>query len=428
MNMFLRGGYDGAVNLARAATLVAPPAKNKVIRSFAARRGVRARFQTWAALNRDRSRPLLWMHAPSVGEGLQAREVMNLVRERRPEVQLVYTFYSPSAEQFAREIGADYWDYLPFDTMGDARATITAIAPTAFVYSKLDLWPNFTRVASLRGIRLGMISATVAAGSKRRGWMARQLLREAYSRLDAVGAISEDDAARILELGARPEVVFVTGDTRYDQAWTRAVRVNRDGDLLARLRSDRATVVAGSTWPADERHLLPAFARLRGKHSSAQLIIAPHEPTEDHLHPIEKWAAAQDISIARLGASDAPGAAIVLVDRVGVLGDLYSLADVAFVGGGFHAAGLHSVLEPAAFGAPVLFGTMFRNSRDAQLLIKARGGSAVKDADELYASLVSLLGDPALMQEASDSARGLVERGRGAADKSYELVDALLTN
>jgi len=210
--VLLRGGYDGAVNLARAASLVAPTTNGKVLRSFAARRGVRARFQAWAALNRDRSRPLLWMHAPSVGEGLQAREVVNRVRERRPEVQIVYTFYSPSAEQFARDIAADYRDYLPFDTMGDARATITAIAPTAFVYSKLDLWPNFTRVASLRGIRLGMISATVSPGSKRRGFMARRLLREAYSRLDAVGAISDDDAARILELGARPEVVFVTGD------------------------------------------------------------------------------------------------------------------------------------------------------------------------------------------------------------------------
>ena len=426
--MILRGGYDGAVNLARAASIIAPPAKNKVIRSFAARRGVRARFQTWAAINRDRTRPLLWMHAPSVGEGLQAREVLTRVRERRPEVQIVYTFYSPSAEQFARDTAADYCDYLPFDTIGDARATITAIAPTAFVYSKLDLWPNFTRVASLRGIRLGMISATVSSGSGRRSWMARTFMQESYSRLDAVGAVSEDDAERILELGARPEVVFVTGDTRYDQVWRKAATLDRESELLTRLRSDRPTIVAGSTWPADEKHLLAAFARLRASYSTAQLVIAPHEPTESHLQPIEKWAQHERLPLARLGSPDAGSAAIVLVDRVGILGELYALADVAFVGGGFHSAGLHSVLEPAAFGAPVLFGPMFRNSRDAQLLIKARGGSSTRDADELYASILSLFSDTKMMGQASTSARELVERGLGAADKSYELVDALLTN
>jgi 3-deoxy-D-manno-octulosonic-acid transferase len=429
VNVFLRGGYEAAVNLARAATLIAPESKNKLIRSFAARRGVRARFQTWSALRRDRSRPLLWMHAPSVGEGLQARAVLELVRQRRPEVQLVYTFYSPSAESFADGLDVDFRDYLPFDTVGEARASITAVAPTAFVYSKLDLWPNFTLIASLRGIRLGMISATVAEGSGRRNWIARNLLREAYSRLDAVGAISDDDASRILEVGARPDVVFVTGDTRYDQVWARARAVNPASALLAPFSAPRPRIVAGSTWPADEKRLLPAFEKVRTRHRDVQLIIAPHEPGEDHLRPIEKWARRRDFSLVRLtdkGRSPAD-ADVVLVDRVGLLGELYSLAQIAFVGGGFHDAGLHSVLEPAAFGVPVLFGSAFHNSRDAQVLIRARGASSVKDVGQLYASLDALLGDEMLRSTAGGNARNLVERGTGAADRSYELIDALLS-
>jgi 3-deoxy-D-manno-octulosonic-acid transferase len=428
LKVILRSGYDAATNLARAAALLAPPGRSKIVRSFAARRGVRARFQTWAAMHRDRSRPLLWIHAPSVGEGLQARTVLDLMRQRRPDVQLVYTFYSPSAEHFASTLPVDYFDYLPFDALGDARATITALAPTAFVYSKLDLWPNFTRVASLRGIRLGMISATLSPGSGRRGWMVRQFLREAYFRLDAVGAVSEDDAARLVQIGARPEVVFVTGDTRYDQVVDRASRVNSESELLAPLNSDRATLVAGSTWPADERQLLPAFARLRGRHPHARLIIAPHEPTEQHLRPIERWARQEKLPSARLGAPNAGDTAVVVVDRVGALGELYSLADVAYVGGGFHDAGLHSVLEPAACGAPVLFGPAFKESRDAVKLIRAKGGSAVKDANELYASLASLLGDPEMLRKAGERARRMVESGVGAADRSYQLVDALLSS
>jgi 3-deoxy-D-manno-octulosonic-acid transferase len=350
-----------------------------------------------------------------------------MLRERRPDVQLVYTFFSPSAEDFGRRLPVDYVDYLPFDTPGDARAAVTALAPTALVYSKLDLWPNFTRFASLRGIRLGMISATVSPGSRRRSWMTRSFLREGYSRLDAVGAVSQDDAERLVELGARREVVFVTGDTRYDQVAARAARADPGGALLAPLVADAPTIVAGSTWPSDERQLLPAFTMLRARHPAVRLVIAPHEPSPEHLSPIEKWADSQGLAVARLGAASASQAAVVLVDRLGVLGELYALATVAFVGGGFHSAGLHSVLEPAAFGAPVLFGPMFHESRDAVQLIRARGGSSVRNSEELFASMDSLLSDAQLLGNAQRAARAVVESGTGAAVRSYELVDALLS-
>ena len=116
----------------------------------------------------------------------------------------------------------------------------------------------------------------------------------------------------------------------------------------------------------------------------------------------------------------------MIVDRVGVLGDLYALADVAFVGGGFHAAGLHSVLEPAAFGAAVLFGPRYGGSRDAGLLVARGGGVSVANGTDLVRRLRAWLGDPALRREAGDYARALVRSGVGAAERSFELVDTLL--
>jgi 3-deoxy-D-manno-octulosonic-acid transferase len=158
----------------------------------------------------------------------------------------------------------------------------------------------------------------------------------------------------------------------------------------------------------------------------ARLIIAPHEPTPAHLAPIETWAARAGLSIARLGDAAAPSADVVLVDRVGVLGQLYALADAAFVGGGFHDAGLHSVLEPAAFGAPVLFGPRHLTSRDAGLLL-LRGGGATAASDAAIARrLKSWLGDPTARRDAGDSARALVRSGLGAARRSFELVERLL--
>ena len=426
MDAVLRLGYDAAGHLARALAAVAPAGDAKLLRALRARRGIRARYAAWSAAKRDRTRPLLWMHAPSVGEGLQARPVLQLARRERPDLQLAYTFFSPSAAAFARGLDVDFADYLPFDTAGEATAALEALTPRALVFSKLDVWPRLAHVAAQRGVKLGLVSATLAEGSSRRRGMAARLLSDAYSRLDAVGAIDEHDAERLVELGVSRERIDVTGDTRYDQVWARVHGVDRAKGFVAMLSSDRPTLVAGSTWPADERPLLEAWTKVRAGVPEARLIIAPHEPTESHLTPIEQWAADARVRSARLGADDAPNADVVIVDRVGVLGDLYALASAAYVGGGFHAAGLHSVLEPAAFGVPVLFGPRFANSRDAGLLIDVGGGATEATEAGLASRLRNWLTDEPLRLQAGSAARALVEHGLGAAERSWQLVAGLI--
>ena len=418
--------YDGAAALARAAAAVAPSSNSKLLTALAARRGIRARYTRWGQRERDLRRQLLWLHAPSVGEGLQARPVLELARRERPDLQLAYTYYSPSAISFARSLDVDFRDYLPFDTRGDARAILDALRPTALVFSKLDVWPRLVVEASSRGTRVALVSATLAAGSSRRSRLAATILRDAYARLEAVGAIDDADADRLVALGVRPAAIIVTGDTRYDQVWERASRVDRSGALLGQLVSDRPTLVAGSTWPADEGPLLSGWLDARQTLPEARLVIAPHEPTEVHLSPIADWSRRAGLRLARV---DDPGAAIadvILVDRMGVLGDLYALGDAAFVGGGFHAAGLHSVLEPAAFGIPVLLGPRYAGSRDARLLLAAGGGVSAADARAIARQLVAWLGDDSTRSEAGERARALVRAGLGAARRSFDLVERLL--
>lgn len=426
MRSYHRLLYAAAGQLARGAAVVAPNRESKIWRALSARRGIRERYRQWSETSRDDARALLWMHAPSVGEGLQARPVLLAARERRPELQLAYTFFSPSAARFAEGLPVDFTDYLPFDTPGDVRAALDALRPTALVFAKLDVWPILVREASRRQVGLGMISATLSADSSRRSAWAAGLLRDAYSRLDRVGAVDPADADRLVELGVRPAAISITGDTRFDQVWERARSVERGGPLLSPLASDRPTLVAGSTWPADEAVLLPAWTRLRKRVDGARLVIAPHEPTPAHLAPIERWAAASGLRLARLGAPDEGEADVVLVDRVGVLGQLYALADVAYVGGGFHSAGLHSVLEPAAFGAPVLFGPRHQGSRDAGLLLRSGGGRAVEDTDDLCDALRTMLLVPAYRVPAGTAARATVRAGLGAAERSWALVEELL--
>ena len=426
MHRLARLAYETAGWLAQAAAPLTPPGDGKLRRTFRSRKDVLRRIAAWGDTARDRERPLLWMHAPSVGEGLQARPVLEALRQRHPEFQLAYTYFSPSAASFANTLDVDFRDVLPFDTRRAARIALDAIAPAALIFSKLDVWPMLTEEAAARGIPGVLLSATLARGSSRNGGVARILLRDAYARLGAVGAISAEDAARLIALGCRASVVRVTGDTRFDQVIARAQRVDGKSGVIASLRSMRPTLVVGSSWPADEGELLPAIAEVRASHPELRVIIAPHEPSRKHLAPIERWASSAGLSHARLGDDAARDADAIVVDSVGALGDLYSLADLAFVGGGFHPAGLHSVLEPAAFGAPVIIGPRHQGSRDAQLLLAAGGARVGRDRASLASQIQEWLAKPDERRAAGAAARQVVEANAGATLASVALVEQLL--
>ena len=425
MRTLARWLYAAAANLTTAAAGIIPPGDSKTSIALRARRGIDRRYARFGAESRGTT-PLLWMHAPSVGEGLQARPVLSLMRARHPDTKLAYTFFSPSAEEFSRSLDVDFRDYLPFDTSSAMRVALDSLRPNALVFSKVDVWPELVRQAKARRVPLGMISATLAAGSSRRGGLAGVVLRDAYAALDAVGAVDDADAERLVALGVRHSVLTVTGDTRFDQVSQRALNVDRNSPLLGRLASDRPTLVAGSTWPSDEVHLLTAFGTVHVKLPGARLIIAPHETTDDHLHLVERCATPAGLKLARVDDAAAGEADVVLIDRFGILGDLYALADVAFVGGGFHDAGLHSVLEPAAYGAPVLFGPRNDRSRDAGLLLAAGGARVVTGEDSVAGALMAWLADKGARQAAGANARKVVDGNLGAAERSLQLVERLL--
>jgi 3-deoxy-D-manno-octulosonic-acid transferase len=424
--------YRLSVRAAGAAAPLAGRFNQNIARGLAARAGVLDRLAAWAAGQRDEARPLVWVHAPSVGEGLQAKPVLESLRAERAGWQLMFTHFSPSAERLATHLPVDVHDYLPLDRPHDVRLALEAVRPTALVFSKLDVWPELTLCAARAGVRLGLISATVAPGSSRLRWPTRVWAAPAYAALDRIGAISEDDADRLVTLGARADRISVTGDTRYDSVAERAERIDRAREPFARLAALKApfTIVAGSTWPSDEEVLLGALADTLLQVPGARLVLAPHEPHPDHLAGIAQRARALGLPRpTRLSQLEhAEPAPVVVVDRVGVLADLYALADVAYVGGGYHRAGLHSVLEPAVFSVPVVFGPAWRNSRDAGLLLERHGGVALP-ADgrrSLHSQWLVWFHDAAARRRAGAAARGVVLAGRGASERTTQLVRELV--
>lgn len=405
----------------------------RLSRAIRARKQAGNRLLEWARTTRDETRPLLWFHAPSVGEGLQAEAVLRHVRRLRPDSQAVYTYFSPSAENFAGRLGVDAADYLPDDLPENVDRLLTALRPDLLVFSKLDLWPELATRAAAAGTQVAIIAATVRTGSGRLRWPARTLVAPGYRSVSAAAAISAEDATRLVRLGVAAERIRVLGDPRFDSVVEKVQAVS-PADPLLRLGQLGPTMVAGSTWPADEAVLLQALAQLRRSHPEARLIVVPHEPTDEHLRGFDRRAS--DLGLphpARLSSAGAQSAQLLVVDRMGMLATLYGGGAVAYVGGGFSRAGLHSVLEPAAWGVPVVFGPRWTDSRDAALLLEAKaavalpGGGTQKAANALEIQWSVWLGNNAAREEQGRHAREVVEVGRGASERSAGMLLELIS-
>jgi 3-deoxy-D-manno-octulosonic-acid transferase len=300
------------------------------------------------------------------------------------------------------------------------------------VFAKLDVWPELSTRAATTGTDVALVAATVSRGSSRLRWPARRLLEPGYRAIAAAAAIAPEDATRLERLGVARERIRVLGDPRFDSVAARVHAVSSDDPLL-RLGRGAPTLVAGSTWPADETVVLGAFAELRRERPDARLILVPHEPTSGHLERIEHTAGATGLPVpVRLSAADGP-APLVLVDRIGVLAALYGAGCMAYVGGGFGSAGLHSVLEPAAWSVPVAFGPHWHNSRDAELLLLADAAVALPGhrmgtpARALFREWAGWITEVERREDQGRRGRAVVEQGLGASERSADLLAQLIS-
>jgi 3-deoxy-D-manno-octulosonic-acid transferase len=313
-------------------------------------------------------------------------------------------------------------------------------SPRALVTVKFDLWPNHIWETSARGIPIVLIDATLSPSSGRLRAPASWIYRDIYARIARILAISEDDAARFARAAPGHTGISVTGDTRFDRVMERwnqrsATRIDLPDDGCP-------TLIAGSTWPADETHLLPALERLLPEHPRLRVVLVPHEPIATHVEPLRQWAAKTGLSFRVMsdtayragvddGAPAAPGGEeivdrtreprvaeprIVILDVVGVLAEAYRHAHLAYVGGAF-STGVHSVIEPAIAGIPVVFGPRYDNSFEALQLIERGGGASVRDSHQLHDALGRYLSDETLRRQTGENARAYVASQLGATEK-----------
>ena len=282
--------YRTALRALRALSPAMMKGESKLARGLRGRRHAHERLLAWGRRGRPDGdggaaatalvdRPVVWVHASSVGESMQARPVIDVLRGRMPGLQVVLTFFSPSAEGMCGDFPADVCTYLPWDLPEVMGAVLDAVQPSVIVFTQREVWPTLADEAAARGVPTVLIAATMPKGAGRISGPGRILLGSAFRSLGAVAAVSKEDGERFGLLGVRSDRVTVTGDPGIDAARERVVGIDRGAPHMRIFGDGRGPIlVAGSTWPSDEGVLLPALARVRESVPGLRIVLAPHEP------------------------------------------------------------------------------------------------------------------------------------------------------
>ena len=369
-----------------------------------------------------------WVHAVSVGEAIAAAPIVAGLRRLYPELPLVMTTVTATGERVVRDRYGPAVEhrYLPLDLPGAVRRVTATIDPAFFIVMETELWPNLLRHLQRRQVPVMIANGRLSDRSFPRYRLVRPFLREVLDCVTVFAMQSEEDARRALARGARPERVFVTGNVKTDATPETPGSIELWRHLLG-LAPEQRVWIAGSTHAGEDEAVLDAHDVARRQTPRLTLMLAPRHPERvpDVLKMVTArgWAAVRRSELPRARSDDA----IIVLDTVGELAQLYALADVVFVGGSLVAAGGHNVLEPALRQKPVLFGPHTENFREAtSILLDSGGGVRVTDRSDLTRQLSRLLSDDGTRARLGQAAREAVAACQGSVRDTLDLVSRFL--
>lgn len=418
----IHGVYTAALG---AALLAAAPSAlyRRVARGIPIRLGQRLGY-----LPPRTGRPCGWIHAVSVGESITAAPIIEGLRRLEPSLPLVMTTVTETGARIVAERFAGSVDhrFFPLDFPGPVRRAVDAINPRFVVCMETELWPNVLRALARRGVPVMIANGRVSDRSYPRYRAVRRLLRPVLDDIRVFAMQSDEDAQRIVALGAPRARVFVTGNLKHDAPPDEAETIERWRRTLG-LDAGTAVWIAGSTHRGEEEMLLDAHRRLLDRVPGARLVLVPRHP--ERVPEVVELSRRRGFEVVR--RSELPRAlsaeTLIVVDTVGDLASMYSVGVVAFVGGSLVPAGGHNVLEPAVRGKPVLFGPHTENFRESAGLLRASGGGrVVRDSLELATTLTGLMADRDLSAALGAAARGAAASRAGAAGATIELIRRFL--
>ena len=334
----------------------------------------------------------VWFHAASLGEFEQGRPVIEALKERHPELKISLTFFSPSGYEVRKDYPlADEVVYLPSDTPRHAAQWVQRHHFVAAVFIKYEFWFNYMKALKDAGIPLFYISLILSPDSYFFRWYGTWFLRQLHH---VSYFFVQDDTTKKLLASHGLSNVTVCGDTRFDRVAAIARQVKPFPEVEQFIKGRRC-IIAGSTWPPDERLLLEFMPQLPSDYC---LIIAPHDISDAHIAQITA-----QFPESQLYTELNPGqqSKVLVVNTIGILSQLYQYARFVYIGGGF-GVNIHNIQEPVTFGCPVVFGPKYKSFREAVDLVALEGAFPVANAEELKAVFLRLIDDETVLMHASE--------------------------
>ena len=377
----------------------------------------------------------VWFQAASVGEVVAASSIIRELKRQVPEIPVLISSGTISGYDMAYRIipEADAIIFYPPDLLWLPDRIVGKVQPRAYVPVETELWPNFIRAARRRGIPVVMVNGRIGERSVEHY---RQLRRMFTKMLDTVVRFcmqSTIDAQYVIQLGADPHKVIVTGNTKYDQNYSQVTETEKlQFKQELGFVGSAPVIIAGSTHRGEEEILLEVLRTVRSKFPSVKMLLAPRDiPRSESIAELIRRQGFSAELRSRLVATveGQPDIDVVVLDTIGELGRFYSLADLVFIGGSLVSHGGHNILEPAAQGKPIIVGPHMFNFKSTYALFSARGACAtVLDGQELAAKMIELLTDRASAGKMGREAAAIVAENQGAAIRTVEHLKQILAN
>ncbi len=380
-------------------------------------------------LRASSSRPTIWIHAVSVGEVLAISGLVAELKNRFSQYRVVISTTTDTGQQLARNrFGIENVFYFPLDFAFAIRPYLRLLRPELIVVAETEFWPNFLRLAHASGAGIAVVNARISDRSQPGYRRFRYLLSAILRQADLFLTQTEEDARRLEKLGAPAERIRVTGNLKFD------VPAPASPPIIASLRTvfqDTSTspvIVCGSTVDGEEPILLQAFVNVLASHPRAALILAPRHP--ERFGQVAELLEKLGIRFWRrsLWGGDPIAGGVLLIDTIGELSALYSLADVAFVGGSLVPRGGHNIIEPAQHGVAIVVGNHTENFRDIVSLFQSRDAVRVVGPAEFPLVLMELIANPAERVELGRRAAETLRAQMGATQRTMQALEDLLAH
>lgn len=395
--------------------------KGKIHRGFLSRFGV---LPKKLELNNP-----IWIHAVSVGEAVLIKGILDGLKTAFPNKKFVISTVTPTGNKIIQGFAAegDFVTYLPLDFSFIIQKVINRINPSLFIIAETEIWPNLITCLKSKNIPIIVINARISDRSFKKYLKIKFLLKPILDKINLFCAQTAHDGARLIRLGVRQDKLQVTGNMKFDIKDFKGLNFDPSGlkNKLG-LRIEDRILVAGSTHPGEEEIIINLYKNLLTEFADLKLIIAPRHPQRsDQVKKIASGFGFRSIFTSYLKdqCTTCIPKSIFIVDVVGQLIDLYSIADIVFVGGSLIKKGGHNILEPASLSKPIIFGAHMFNFRDiTDLYLENKACVLVHDEIELELAVRDLLENPQKADNLGLKARALILENQGATQRNTELI------